>query len=94
MIMDDDIGGSNESIRDVGMDVVVTEGDQTSPEESIPAKKFRGGKYDKEHSAVWDILFSIWIQIKPSVVIANSPVVSFNFNGNRVFKVIILLHFR
>ena len=39
--MDDDIGGSNESIRDVGMDVVVTEGDQISPEESIPAKKFR-----------------------------------------------------
>ena len=39
MIMDDDIGGSNESIRDVGMDVVVTEGDQTSPEESNPAKK-------------------------------------------------------
>ena len=52
--MDDDIGGSNESIRDVGMGVVVTEGDQTSPEESNPAKKFRGGRYDKEHSAGWD----------------------------------------
>ena len=45
-IMDDDIGGSNESIRDVGMDIVVTEGDQTSPEESNPAKKSKR-KYAK-----------------------------------------------
>ena len=50
MIMDDDIGGSNESIRDVGMDVVVTEGDQTSPEESNPAKKSKR-KYAKLYAS-------------------------------------------